>query len=394
MNVLFFLDRFPGFGGIETVTSVLANVFSDSKINTSICSFSESNIELLDNVNHKVLRYVLSNDKNVVKEKMLFDIIVENKIEIVIYQHSYSNIFDILLKIKKRIAFKIISVEHNTPDAQIKMIKNYYEESYDKKSAKQIIKHEFLNFYLKYIYFKEKKRHLKLYNNSDSYVLLSKMYEKTLLNVTKLNNIRKVCSIANPISKISNKNILDSLKKEKLVIYVGRIDYSHKRVDRLLEIFNMICRDIDEWKLLIIGDGSEKNNLESYVSSNNIPNVEFLGFRKNVDDYYKRAKLLCLTSNIEGWPMVLLEAMNYGVIPIVYDSFDAANDIIEHGFNGFIVPSFNKTIYANTILKLVNDENLMKKISYNAKLSVEKYSVDKVSKDWIELFKNVSDERL
>ena len=113
-------------------------------------------------------------------------------------------------------------------------------------------------------------------------------------------------------------------EKENTVLFVGRIDNRSKKIFTLLDIWENI--DIDDWKLVIVGDGPDKKEVEK--KANKIKNIEMVGF-KVPDEYYKKASIFCMTSIFEGFPMSLTEAMQNGCVPIIFGSFPAAYDIIK-----------------------------------------------------------------
>ena len=105
------------------------------------------------------------------------------------------------------------------------------------------------------------------------------------------------------------------IKEKKLILSVGRLE-KQKTFLLLLKSFKVINKKYPDFKLLIIGKGRERNNLNYYIKINNLQKkVKILNFR-NPKKYYKIAKLFVLTSFFEGLPNVLLEAMNYK-LPIV-----------------------------------------------------------------------------
>jgi glycosyltransferase involved in cell wall biosynthesis len=226
---------------------------------------------------------------------------------------------------------------------------------------------------------KERKRHRNLYNHSDTYILLSDKFRKTFFDVTGLNNGEKLISIPNPLVEI---DIQDVREREKTIIFVGRIDYSHKRVDRLLEIFGKTNGVKDGWKLLIIGDGPYRKELESRVHKEKLEGISFEGFQVDVTNYYNTASIICLTSNVEGWGMVLTEAMQYGVIPLSFNSYESIYDIIDHDVNGFIIPSFNLDDYSNKLKLLMNNKCLREKFSENAKVKATNFYTNKIVSQW------------
>lgn len=113
--------------------------------------------------------------------------------------------------------------------------------------------------------------------------------------------------------------------------------------------------------------------------------IEFTGFKDPVP-YYKESSIFCMTSNHEGFPMVLTEAMQYGCVPVAFDSFESIHEIIEDGMNGFLVKPFDMDKYADMVLRLVDNF----KVDYvmNVMNSMERLMPENVVKLWISLFNN------
>lgn len=100
--------------------------------------------------------------------------------------------------------------------------------------------------------------------------------------------------------------------------------------------------------------------------------------------YYKESSIFCLTSNHEGWGLVLTEAMQFGCVPIAFDSFESIHEIIEDGKNGFLVKPFDMDKYADKVLRLADNF----KVDYvmNVMNSMERLMPENVVKLWIRLF--------
>lgn len=80
---------------------------------------------------------------------------------------------------------------------------------------------------------------------------------------------------------------------------------------------------------------------------------------------YKRAQIICVSSTYEGFSLVLTEALQYGVIPVAFDSFESVHDIIDTGKNGFLVKPFQINYYANILKSLMFNDNLRQQIQMN-----------------------------
>ena len=103
---------------------------------------------------------------------------------------------------------------------------------------------------------------------------------------------------------------------------------------------------------MIVGDGEQRPILER--KAKNMERVNFVGFSDPVP-YYKESAIFCMTSNFEGFPMVLPEAMSFGVVPLAFDSFPAVSDIIIDNKNGFLIPPFSIKQYVKKIEILINN---------------------------------------
>ena len=199
----------------------------------------------------------------------------------------------------------------------------------------------------------------------------------------------KVQILPNPITIPSSDFIFDFLQKRKEVLYVGRIDENQKRIHRIIDTWALLEASFPDWKLIIVGDGVEKRNLVGKVIQLKLNNVVFEGFQ-NPSLYYKRASILMLTSEYEGFGLVVVEAMSFGVIPVVYGSYSAVYDIISDGVDGVILP-YNKkgydTEFATEKMKeLMLDADKRNNLAQAAIITSKRYSVESIVDSWNKLF--------
>ena len=156
------------------------------------------------------------------------------------------------------------------------------------------------------------------------------------------------------------------MNKQNIVLFVGRLTYADKRVDMLIDIWNLLKGKTNDWKLIIVGEGPEKENLEAQVKKLNLTNVEFAGFSNNPKEYYDKAAILCMTSVFEGWGLVLTEAQANGVVPMAFGCSEGVKYILSpHQINGLIIPPFDKEIYAQNLLSLMNNKEKRLQIQKN-----------------------------
>ena len=184
--------------------------------------------------------------------------------------------------------------------------------------------------------------------------------------------------------------VYDCAKKRKEIVYVGRLDFVQKRVYRVIDTWNYLEEQFPEWRLTIVGDGEDRANLESHVKALGLKRVSFEGF-KNPVDYYKRASVLMLTSDFEGFPLVLSECMSFGVVPVVYNSYAAVGDIISDGKDGIIVPfcpeGYKADVAAQIVAKIMKEDSLRNDMSLAAIEKSKNYSVDEIYNRWMEILR-------
>lgn len=135
----------------------------------------------------------------------------------------------------------------------------------------------------------------------------------------------------------------------------------------------------------ILGDGMERKLLEKRIQREKISNVYLEGFKSPIP-YYQTASILCMTSCYETFGLVLLEAMNYGVVPIAFNSYPNLKDIIENDKDGCIIAPFNINEYADKLLMMMKNERELTRLRENAKMKIGKYNIGLIGCKWIELF--------
>lgn len=192
---------------------------------------------------------------------------------------------------------------------------------------------------------------------------------------------------------IQEKNALSYTFKIKEIIYVGRLDFVQKRVYRVIDTWNYLEERFPDWRLTIVGDGPDRMNLENHVKALNLRRVHFEGFQNPVP-YYRRASILMLTSDFEGFPLVLAECMSFGVISAVYNSYSAVCDIIDGGKDGIVLPYHEKGYDANEaagmIANIMKDDGKREQMALAAIKKSKEYSVEKIYSEWEKVFECIN----
>lgn len=187
---------------------------------------------------------------------------------------------------------------------------------------------------------------------------------------------------------------LDDNGRQYDIVFTGYLR-PQKRLDVLLSVVQMI-RDsgYPHVKCLIVGDGPEKEKLKVAAGRLGLDgNVEFKGYVKPIKDVLCKARIFVLTSESEGLPMAVVEAMACG-LPVVTSNINDIPDIVEHNVNGFLVDPSDAPAFARYIKTLLEDDVKMKQMGANArgkikKLCGEEYSYDAVKKKWLNILSNM-----
>jgi len=154
--------------------------------------------------------------------------------------------------------------------------------------------------------------------------------------------------------------------KDKFIfLTVGRL-VAIKNIGLQIEAMKEVVKKYPQAELWIVGDGPESNNLKSLILNLKLTKeVLLLGWQENVVDYYKQADAFLLTSNSEGWGMVVVEAASCG-LPIIMTNVGLAGEVIKNNESGLIIPVGDKKTLVFSMLKLIEDKELRLKLSKGA----------------------------
>jgi len=217
------------------------------------------------------------------------------------------------------------------------------------------------------------------------YLLSDAFVTQTFADMKNYNFLKKAYVIYNPI-EIKNRNT--NTKKQNIILGVGRLD-KQKGFDVLIKVFNEIQKN--NWKLVIAGDGDERKNLEKLIKNLQATNIELVGKKKDIFKWYEKASIFVLSSKKEGFPNVLIEAMSMGCAVVSFDCPYGPAEIIEDGVNGILVENQNQEKLKQAIEKLMSEENLRDRLSKEAIEVKEKYSLDKIVKEWENIIQGIID---
>lgn len=209
----------------------------------------------------------------------------------------------------------------------------------------------------------------------------------------KITNENKIKVIINPVLPLEYKDLLKmdcshkwlNDRNLKVILSVGRL---HKQKDFpfLIECFQEVIKHDKLARLVIVGEGDEKENLLSLIKSLNLDNfIDIVNFQSNIYPYYMKAKIFALTSKWEGFGNVIVEALSAGTTVICTNCIGGPKMILENGKYGHLIELGDKYKFSNTLIKELNNPN--KKDESLSNYS-KKFTVKNVAELYLKLMTN------
>ena len=368
----------PNSGGVQRVSDTLAKYFVSKGHRLFYLTF---NYDANDNYVFPSKIYhlpdsIFFSDLNLTYYHKLLS---ELSIDIIINHDASNNRSKLWLNSGKQ-SVKIISLYHTDPLHGINQFVGLSRSIGNQFSGTLILK--YLSGVFRYFKILRKKNEIRyLLNNSDKLVLLSDEFKKQIFNELKISSL-KISAISNPF--VLRTYQINAAKKKK-ILFVARFELSVKRHDQILKVWSFIQNKYTDWELLFLGDGPDRNKVEEMARSLNLKKVRFEGF-VDPDEYYSEASIICMTSDYEGFGLVLLEAMQYGVVPIAFNNWASLKDIIVDDFTGLLVKSGDLSGYSEKLAKLISNDVLRNSIAANAREYIKRFQIDAIGPKWLTLF--------
>lgn len=317
--------------------------------------------------------------------KKLNGFLIDNHIDLVIWHMA-----TLKLKGSLRLPCPLVCLWHNTPNLTYH---NHFSTISEKYSIPEFVK-RILRWPLANRVFDGMHKaycdtaFLYLTARADKVVLLSKGF----LPIFKAAKVfpNKVTAICNMLPE--SMKCYYGGEKTKEISYMGRMDNRQKQVNLLLEIWKKVEGRIGDWTLNLCGTGPDEEEMRELARSLGLERCIFRGF-VNPSEYYAKSSIVCLTSAKEGFPMVLLEAMQEECVPVVFDSFESASDLVITGETGCLVPSFDLDKYADALVDLMSNDEKLKVMGAKARKHVmDNFSEEKIMGQWDRLIEEVCDK--
>jgi len=362
MKVLFLIDSFS-FGGAQRVLSILFNQFVKDGLDIVLVA---------DTINHPVLFDIPTGVKTIpVSYKVDGN---QGKLSVVA---SYYRRF--------RDVTRIVKLEN--PDIVVgEMTISFLSGLISSRlNRKPYIIHDHTAFFRKMGFFTDFQRY-HMYGLADALVILCNRDKKLLGNKYP----QKVI-INNPLPF---EPIEHYIEKKKRILCAGRLDvWQVKGFDRMIRMFSEISERHPNWVLTFAGDGKPENKeyITRLCAEAGISNrTEFLGHVSDMRQLYAESEIFALSSRVEGFPMVLIEAMSQGCACVSFDIQGVASEIIEDGISGYCIHDSDENQFVLRLDELMTQEDVRAFVSNNGIKRAAKYSPNIIAKDWYKLFNKVT----
>lgn len=220
-----------------------------------------------------------------------------------------------------------------------------------------------------------------------TYPLVSHLVILTEEDKPKYHYVPNLSIIKNPLIL---KNNHQSIKREKIILGVGRLE-SIKGFDMLIDAFSKL--NLKDWKLLIAGEGSQRENLEAQIQKLNMSkSIQLLGLVDDMELQYKKSSIYVLSSRSEGFPGGLCEAMGYGSACVAFDCPTGPKEIIHHGVTGILIEANNITKLSDELKILTTDKTQRELLGLESQNIINKLNIETIAKEWETIFKKIKKE--
>lgn len=215
------------------------------------------------------------------------------------------------------------------------------------------------------------------YKKANAVMTVSNGIKRELISRLNLKNDNIYCVYTPKNISLIMAQAKDKLPKidgRPLVVYVGRLE-TIKNVDLIIDVIEIIKQRYSDLKLMIIGDGSDKERLVSYVKNKKMEkNVDFMGFRINPYPYIKCADLLLMASEYEGLPTVITEAQALGTLVAAVDCpSGGVRELLEDGKSGILLDSYDVKKIARVIEDAMENGDMINSMLCQAMKSSREY---------------------
>ncbi len=355
-KIFFFTTALSG-GGAEAVCVNLANALASRGLDVTIVVLNQKKSIYHDEINKNVGYKILNVSKLRFSFFKLFFLLVREKPDKVV-SFSYE-LSIVLLCLKIFFRKKSVFLSRNI---------NNLDQKYEKRGAKGKLIKKLINT---------------LYVRNDHVInqcfAMKEQFDHKFPSLSHKNTV-----IYNPLNSKFDISFEEVLKfrnnvAEPYFLCVGRLNFQ-KSFSLALESFSIFLNYYPNYKLVIIGEGELQEDLKNLALELGVSNsVLFEGFSRDLSEFYVNAESVLLTSEFEGFPNVLIEAIAHGTPVISVDCKSGPNEIVDEGVNGYLVKSRSPIDFSNKMIELVSLKELDPFLIYK---SSRRFSINEIVIDW------------
>lgn len=228
---------------------------------------------------------------------------------------------------------------------------------------------------------------LPLYHKADMITATGKPMKEEMISYGI--NENDIVLLPHPID-IDRFLVCDPAKARYTCVFVGELIH-RKRVDLILDSFSKVIMKFSDARLCIVGDGPLKTKLKQQAEQLGISeNVNFVGFKSNVQQYLADAKIIVIASDSEGFPFSLVEGICSGLVP-VSTPVGTITDVIKNGINGLLFPKGDVSALTEIIMQLIESPALYNRIRSKTLELRKQYSYETATAVWDNWLRSMND---
>lgn len=349
-----------GLGGAEKVAALQSKMFKELGHNVYILSISNFNYEAFD----------FHGEIGVLEEVGFDDFVVMRVIKRLFFLKKYS---------KERKLDLII--DHRS---RMNLLREVLLSSFFYKVKTFFMIHSLdmiRDSIYEYPFVRSKFVFKKLYKRASFLVCVSKSIESKIRQIHKLNNLTTINNTFNEDELLED----EELNYGSYILFFGRFEELTKNLSFLIEAYSNSCLSSKGIKLLLLGEGPDKESYEKLISNFKLKDtVRFVDRKANPFSIVRAAKFTVLTSHYEGFPMSIVESLACGTPVVTVDCETGPREIIKDRYNGLLV---EKSIvnFTEALNLMVLDTELYQSCKSNCLKSIEHLSYSAIKKEWEEL---------
>lgn len=254
---------------------------------------------------------------------------------------------------------------------------------FSKQGLKIVLKSVLSVLYNPLITHLTRKCYRRAYQYSDGVYLLSKSYQEDFCAFSGVRDQKKLHTMPNPLSFSVNVPASVLEHKKSVALVVGRMSEFQKRISVILSVWHRFeqTHPNSEWQLKIVGGGSSLADYQQQAKRLGLKHCHFEGVQDPIP-YYQESSLFLMTSAFEGLPMTLIEAQQFGCVPVVMNAFSSLADVVSDGRNGRVVENGNESAFLTTLEELTENPNQWQQLAANALHDCQRFSQKAICMQW------------